>query len=297
MRRLRGTIPAAAVSLALLSACAGTTTAADGPAGGSAAPNASGPAAPTGEAPILRVRQMGGFVAPSTHLARLPVVSVYDDGRVITEGPQLAIYPGPALPNLQVQQIPPAAVADLVDKAVAAGVKNGADLGQPGVADAPTTRFTVVTDAGEQTVDAIALREAQSSDPALTAAQKAARAKLAAFLEQLTSLPEGTSAPQPYVPTAVSAISATYVPDDDPALSAPSAVTWPGPALPGESLNEGLDVGCITVEGAEAAELLEAAKSANARTPWSSGGKQWAVTFRPMLPDETDCEGLKAATA
>jgi hypothetical protein len=240
---------------------------------------------------------MGGFVPPAIHITRLPTVSVYDDGRVITEGAQLAIYPGPALPALQVQQVSPATVTQLVDKAVAAGVKNGADLGQPGVADAPTTRFTVVTKAGEQTVDVVALGEARPEDPSLKPAQQAARAKLAAFLQELTALPDGPSPARPYVATAVAAVSRPYTPDTDPNLSAPTAVPWPGPALPGEVLSTGVDLGCVTVTGQQATAVLAAAATANAMTPWTSGGKQWSVSFRPLLPDETDCAGLKAATA
>ena len=51
----------------------------------------------------------------------------------------------------------------------------------------------------------------------------------------------------------------------------------------------------MTVTGAEQDEVLAAAKGANANTPWTSGGKQFTVTFRPLLPDETGCADLKAA--
>ena len=50
---------------------------------------------------VLRFRYVGGFAPPSAHLMDLPVVSVYGDGTVIVPGPLPAIYPGPALPNLQ----------------------------------------------------------------------------------------------------------------------------------------------------------------------------------------------------
>ena len=36
------------------------------------------------------------------------------------------------------------------------------------------------------------------------------------------------------------------------------------------------------------------AEDANANTPWTSGGNQFTVTFRPLLPDETGCADLKA---
>jgi hypothetical protein len=295
MTRLRGPLSAAAVSLIVLSACAGTTAT---PADGSAGTGSSGPVA--GEAPVLQVRQMGGFAPSSTRVTRLPTVSVYDDGRVMTQGPQLDIYPGPALPGLQVQRIDPAAVDTLIDKAVAAGVKSGADLGRPPVADAPTTRFTVVTKAGTQTVDVIALAEAVADQGGMTAAQKAGRAKLATLLNELTDLPAtlgsaGAAAAEPYVPTALAAVAHPFVANDDPALSGQPALPWPGPALPGQSLGAGLELGCVTVTGDQLARVLAAVRQANTATAWASGGKQWSVTFRPLLPEETGCEDLRAA--
>jgi hypothetical protein len=48
-------------------------------------------------------------------------------------------------------------------------------------------------------------------------------------------------------------------------------------------------VNCLTVD---AGPVLAAAKTANARTPWVSGGTRWEVNFRPLLPDETSCADL-----
>lgn len=251
---------------------------------------------------MLRVRQTGGFAASSAYLTRLPLVSVYDDGRVVTEGPQIDIYPAPALPNVQVQQIDPAAVQTLVDKAVAAGVHTGADLGQPPIADAMTTRFMVRTGAGEQTVDVLALTEASGPQSGLTDAQRAARAKLAKLLDQLSdlraTLGSAASSPStPYAPSAVAAVAGPYQAGTDPSMSAQPAVPWPGPALPGEAVGPGAEVGCVTVTGAPLTATLAAARSANALTPWGWGGRQWSVALRPLLPDEADCAALRAATS
>jgi hypothetical protein len=294
MTRFRGSWPATAVSLLLLTGCAGEHSGT-----GQDVPVQTAPATPN---LVLQVRQIGGFVAAATNLTRLPLLSVYDDGRVITEGPQIAIYPPPALPNVQVHRIAPGAVDALVDKAVAAGVKSGTDLGQPPVADVATTRFTVVTDAGKQTVDAIALTEGAAGDmPGLSAAQQAARVKLIALLEELRTAAERSAGPsqappqsQPYVPTSLAAVARPYLAADD-SLSAQPAVPWPGPALPGESLGDGSELGCVTVSGTGAAPLIAAAQRASAATPWSSAGKQWSVVFRPLLPDESGCDDLRAA--
>jgi hypothetical protein len=289
MTRLRGPWPAVAVSLLVLTGCAGTST-------GSPEAGAAGSAAPvTGMAPILQITHVGGFVSAATNVTRLPLVSVYPDGRVITEGPVPLSYPGPALPNLQVQRLDPAAAQALVDKAVAAGVRNGADLGRPPVADVPATRFTAVTDAGTQTVEVLALGEV-SADAGLTAAQRAGRAKLIALRNELTTLTgDAGPATERYAPVALAAVAWPFVAQDDVGNSPAPAVPWPGPALPGEPLGEGLELGCVTVSGADVAPVLAAAREANRNTAWTSGGKQWSVSFRPMLPEETGCEDLKAA--
>jgi hypothetical protein len=292
MTRLRGSWAVATVTLFLLGACAR----AGDSAGGAAAESPSGsPVVTDPNALVLRVERLGGFMAPDQQLGRLPVVSVYGDGRVITQGPQIARYPGPALPNLLVQQVDPATVDGLVAKASAAGVKNGADLGQPNVADAPTTRITVATADGTRSLDAVALSEAQPNDPKLTTGQRDARAKLAAFVQEVTDLPVANGMPeaQPYQPAAVAALARPYTKPQNGLPQQPAAVAWPGPALPGTPLTAG--AGCVTATGSAAQKVLAAAKAANAITPWTSAGRQWTVIFRPLLPDESGCASLKGA--
>ena len=297
MTRLRGLCTAtAAVTLFLLSACAQPII--DSAAGASPSGSAVPPAIPGDEdALVLRVAHTGGFVGSDTLTSRIPPISVYADGRMIFEGPVVAIYPGPALPNLQVQVISPATLQQLIDKAVAAGVKEGTDFGQPGVADATTTEVTVLTADGEQTVAAEALSEAQADDPQLTPAQKEARKKLRDFTEELTNLgaQSTTGEPQQYRPEILAAVVQPYVEPGDDQSTRQQPKDWPGPALPGEPLSTTLKLSCVTATGAEADAILAAAKDANAATPWTSGGNGWSIRFRPMLPDETGCADLKAA--
>lgn len=291
MTRLRGTLAVtAAVAFFLLSACARGTAADDSPAAGDAA--AAAPAAPD-DAPVIRVRSEGGFVPADRLVGRIPRVSVYADGRLIIEGPQIAIYPGPALPNLQVVQLGQAKVDQLVEQAVAAGVGSGADLGRPGVADVPTTVIEVRTGKGVKTVSVEALNEAMPDDPQLSQPQRQARAKLAAYVEQLTDLSQAAS--QPYRPATLAVLTMPYVKPTDDLPEPPAAVAWPGPALPGEPMAEGLEMGCVSVTGAELDKVLAAADKANQNTPWTSGNTQYSLTFRPLLPDETGCADLKAA--
>jgi hypothetical protein len=283
MTIMRAARPVVAAALLLgLAACAER--------GGTAAPGA--PATPSSQAAateglVLRVEYTGGFVAPSMLAARLPVLSVYGDGRVISEGPIPAIYPGPALPNLQVREIGPGEVQDLVDRALAAGVAESSDLGIPPVADAPSTRFTVVTTAETYVREVYALSETPAGS-GLTGEQEAAREKLTDLLTSLTDQGAGTG---PYEPEAVSAVVSPWV---DPGDGIPQPEQpWPGPALPGEPTGGPPDVTCVTAPGDQARALVDAARSANAATPWTTAdGKRWSVTFRPLLPDETGCADL-----
>jgi hypothetical protein len=294
MTRLRGSWTAlAAVTLFLLSACARADDTA-GSVGGGVSTGPSTPAVAGPDSLVLRIERAGGLVAPDQQLGRLPVVSVYGDGRVITEGPQTAVYPGPALPNVLVQQVDPATVGGLLDKAAAAGVSSGADLGRPGVADAPTTRITVALPGGTRTVEAVALTEAQPDDPQLTTAQRDARAKLAAFVQEVSDLSaaRGMPAAQPYRPAAVAAFARPYARPEDGLPQQPPAIAWPGPALPGATVTG--QTGCVTATGADAEKVLAAAQSAKAITPWTSGGRRWTVVFRPLLPDEAGCADLQA---
>lgn len=296
MTRLRRLCTAAgAVTLFLLSGCAQTG------AGAEALPSSTAPgssAVPGDEDTlVLRVTHTGGFVGPDALAGRMPDTSVYADGRVIFNGPVPAVYPGPALPNVQVLTISPDALGALIDEAVAAGVEDGTDFGHPGVADAPATEITVVTAAGEQTVSAEALNEAQADDPALTAPQKQARKKLLAFTEKLNKMTTEPAAgtPQQYRPETLAAIVQRYAVADDGLPERPKTVEWPGPALPGESLSPTTGLSCVAATGKQADAVLAAAKDANAATPWISGGDAYSVRLRPLLPDETGCADLKAA--
>ena len=279
----RAARPAVALTLALgLAACAER----GGTGGPGELPDASEPAATEGL--VLRVEHTGGFVTPSMLAGRLPMVSVYADGRVITEGPVPAIYPGPALPNLQVAELDPAGVQDLVDRALAAGVGETYDLGMPPVADATSTRFTVVTAEDTYVREAYALWETTEGS-GLTADQVAAREELGDLLDALTD--PAASAGTSYEAEAVAAIASPWV-DPGDGLVQPE-LPWAGPALPGEPTGGPPDVTCVTATGAEAQALLEAAAAGNAATPWVTGdGARWSVTFRPLLPDETGCADL-----
>ena len=254
---------------------------------GGPAPTSSETAATEGL--VLRVEHTGGFLTPSVLHSRLPIVSVYADGRVISEGPVAAIYPGPALPNLQVREIGRDEVQNLVDRALAAGVAETSDLGTPPVADAPSTRFTVVTTAETYVREAYALWE-RPGGSGLTAEQKEARQRLTDLLGSLTDHGADTES---YEPEAVAAVVSPWI-DPGDGLVQPE-LPWPGPTLPGASIGGLPDITCVTVTGDQARALVDAARPANVTTPWTTAdGARWSVSFRPLLPDESGCADLTA---
>ncbi|WP_306214034.1 hypothetical protein [Actinoplanes sp. RD1] len=282
---------AATASILLLAACAQPSTGAAGSSPSSAPPSLPSPGG--ADDLLLRVASVGGFVTPDLRAGRLPTYSVYADGRVIFLGPEPAIYPGPAVPNVVVASIPPEQAAELVSSATAAGLVPGADFGQPGVADVPTTQFTV----RDTVVGVEALNEAQPEDPRLTAAQKAARTKVKAFLTELDDLTAGFQAQEavPYTPETLAAVVSPYVHNDD-SVGRPKSVTWPGPALPGASIADGLELHCITATGEQRDAVLKAAKEATQTTPWVWENEPYSVRLRPLLPDEAGCDALKSAS-
>jgi hypothetical protein len=285
MTMRRSLRPAALAVLLLLSACGAGGTADD-----ASEPSSSGPPAPASGL-VLRIDQTGGFVVPSSSFGRLPLVAVYADGQVITQGPVPAIYPGPALPNLQIRQIDQAEVQDVVDQALAAGVAETGDLGAPPVADVFTTRFTLVTADDTHVREVYALSELpdRETTDGVTEDQAADRARLQDLLTSLSDL--GMADTTGYVPSAVAAIASPWV-DPQDGMNYPE-LPWPGPPLPGEPLSEPLEISCVTATGEEASALLEAAGEATQMTPWTSAdGSRWSVVLRPLLPDESGCADL-----
>ncbi|WP_327006224.1 hypothetical protein OHA72_02370 [Dactylosporangium sp. NBC_01737] len=244
---------------------------------------------------VVRVDVSGGLVPVAMTVTEVPALSVYGDGRVVTNGPVIEIFPGPALPNVQVQQISTADVAKLADRAVDAGVGKQADFGMPNVADAPTTHVMVRTAAGEQVTDVPALGIGEES---LNNSQRAARQRIQRLVEALTDLPStlgkgAVSESKAFPAAGVAAVAVQWAEmGGDQGMQPQAPVAWPGPALPGEAFADRPSVHCVSATGEQGKQILAAAGKANSRTPWLSAGSSWQVTFRPFLPGESTCADL-----
>jgi len=245
---------------------------------------------------VLRVGYEGGFVAPSYLVTNTPFFALYGDGTLIEPGAQAEMYPGQALPPLLQRSLGPDAVAAIVQRALDAGLDHDAtytDLGNVGVADAPDTVFTLVSDGQTHTVRVYALGIADGPDrpDGMAADQWEARLALAGLVTDLQTvdswLPAGSiSEPTPYVGDAAILLVGPYRPDDQ---LPQEPIPWP---IEGSLASAGTPVPyddstrCLVVVGDDWRSVHELALGANQLTPWTDDGKRFGLLFRPLLPDE-----------
>jgi len=91
-----------------------------------------------------------------------------------------------------------------------------------------------------------------------------------------------------YAPTAVRVLVA---PATEPVTGTASAIDWPLADLAtiGEAVEGVAGLRCAVVDGEDWTTLEPVVATANQATQWSSGGANYTVRFRPLLPAETGC--------
>ena len=275
----------------LLAACSGDSTEVEAGDGGDATTTTTEAARPgDANALVLQIHTGGGFVPIEYSFGGLPEFTLYGDGRVIVHGPTTMEFPGAALPNLLTGTIDEAAVGDAVRAARDAGVTSSPDLGQPLVADAPTTTFVLVDGGRTTTLEAYALGIGES--PGLTSPQQAARRRLSDLTSRMINL--GEVAREAYEPTAVSVLvqppAVPVAPEPGPPEEQPipTEADWPLADL-ATGGRESFGGRCLGFTGAEAEKVLDAAGKAKSNTRWRSGGATFALVFRPELPNTEPC--------
>jgi hypothetical protein len=269
----------------------GGSTGTTGPSGGTGPTHAGG-----ATEVVLRVATEGGFVPVEVNLAAIPGFTAYGDGTTITTGPQIEIYPGPALPNVIATPLTDAGLDALVRAALDAGLAKDADhidLEHMAISDMPTTVFTLVVDGTAHVTRVYALGAVSEQPPGMSDDEWTARRELETFAAQLGDLrswlPAGSVGEDaPYVPSAMRIFVGPYVPDEQ--LSQPE-IAWPlGSDLGALGEPTSLaDRRCAVLEGADLDAVWPLAQQANTLTPWTSGGTSYSIVFRPLLPDESGC--------
>jgi len=252
---------------------------------------------------VVRVASGGGLVRPETGLGEVPELSVYGDGRAIVTGPVIEIYPPPALPNLLESSLTEAELQALLHPADAGLLDREVDTGRPGVTDQPVTTITVDADGEEHVTEVYALG---FDGPGFTEQQQEARERINAFVakahEKTNGLgvadPDTGSTSRPYALETLAVFTAGFeraapngaCPPETLCATQPVFFEWPLEDL--ATAGVAIDVPgyrCVVVAGGDAPTVLGAARSANALTPWTSGGVSYALVFRPLLPDESSC--------
>jgi hypothetical protein len=259
---------------------------------------------------VLRFDMRGGFVMPTYLVTQLPMFSLFGDGSVVTLGPQILIYPGPALPNLVVTPLTEEGIQTVLRAAQEAGLTDGDHTWQSAaVADAPTTVITANV-GGRTSVTTIYALGIDAAQPGITEEERQARERILAFQNQLGALrgwlpPSGVQGDdrafeikrlqfviQPADEIAPDAGTPTGTPDAT--SPQPSTQPWPlsTPLSEWGAPYNLLNSRCGVVEGADLAPMLAALSKANQLTQWESAGRRYNAYVRPLLPDEDGCAGV-----
>lgn len=236
---------------------------------------------------VFEYAEVGGFTTREFAFQRIPSLLVSGDGRVFTPGAQIAIYPGPMLPAIQVQTITPEGIQRLLAAARDAGLFADVDYSEDtNVADATTAQVVINADGSSWTHAAYALGFAPFGGDE----QSPQRQALSEFLARLGDLPSLVGAenlgeaelfePEQFVVEAL-------VIDDLDALSTdvdPTVVDWPSTTVRLADVVASTDLGDCTVVSAD--EFGGLFSSANQLTFFSEDDRTYQLLVRPALPGD-----------
>jgi hypothetical protein len=247
---------------------------------------------------IIRIEQQGGFRMPVAVMSQRPAFTLYGDGCYIIEGPMIAIYPTPALPNLQQGCLTEEGVQHILRMAQDAGLLDeGTITDNLPDSDMLTTVFTVNAAGKTVVTRAYALGSEDMFD--LTAAQIAARQELIVFAADAQGI--GSMLPASMIASAERAydfdrLQVFVIPTELAAAPSeglePQVVDWPlagGLASFGNAIEQMPGTTCGIVEGAELDTLLPVLRGTNVETRWVSAGAEYVLVVMPLLPDVAGC--------
>jgi hypothetical protein len=245
-------------------------------------PSTSSPAAPSGiEHPVgaddvvLEISYEGGFVPVEVAFQNLPMVLVTGDGRLIVQGPQIAIYPGPLLPNMQVRTITEAGIQQLLGLAAEHGLLTQREYDNPtNIADAPDTVVTIAANGETYEHRAYALGLDEESDEM--------RQMLADFVDQIMGqwmMPDNPELgpEQPFEAEAY-LVRALAIDDLSGYEIEPTVLDWPAGLPPLADATE-----CLALSAGEVGDLFT---EANQLTFFTSDEVTYQLAVKPRLPGD-----------
>jgi hypothetical protein len=292
----------ATLALTLLAACSLRQ-------GGSTGPSAD-PSVfehPSGNDVILRVDISGGFVPPSFLLTSFPPFTLTGDGRVIVPGPQILLFPGPALPATNVRRLTEDGIQAVLKEVTGTGLfGKSVELlaAQNFVADVGDTIFTLHADDADVRIRVYGLGVFDSAGtyPGVSADELAANRTLSRLLQDLGNLDAilpasdwADAAWQRYQPEALRLLVRNADADaPDESGIGNGLLDWPvdsDPATFGDPTSDGAQR-CGVVIGQAARDWYAALSSANQLTRFVKGDHRYQVTVRFQLPEEPpECPG------
>jgi hypothetical protein len=256
---------------------------------------------PTGSSPAPSTPATG-FALRAWISQALPPVGAFrtagpsmaiDDGRLISYGPQIDIYPGPLLPNLLERPISQAGIDAIVAAARAAGLLDGptdfTDNSPPG---SQTAHLVFTIDGverevlGDPTRQIVCIRAPCVASPGTPEAFGAFWAQVQDVSSWLRS---ELGAEVPFTTDRLAILLTEPVVD---ATLQPGFARWPlavpmatfGVEWPGSP-----PARCGVVEGADLAAALGAFRTANELTRWTDdSNSQYGLVARPLFPGEPD---------
>ncbi|MDQ0604653.1 hypothetical protein QF037_008998 [Streptomyces canus] len=258
---MRAPAVTAAVTAVLLAgtsvACGGQSSSREG-----APPVASAPP----DLLVLRTQESHSGPAP-WELGRLPGFSLYGGGRVIVPG-----EPAGALQTAREFPLSGPQYERIMTDARAAGLGRARTYEDSRSTDASLLRVTLRTTGGVRTTR-IAAPEAGGTG---------SRGELLEYVERLPDAPRGA---REFRPTALAVLATSGV-----SAGSASATPWPlRPLSEGTWTREGR---CTVLTGQALTQAQHLARDARQDSRWTSGGSLYAVSFRPLLPDEHTCRDL-----
>jgi hypothetical protein len=228
---------------------------------------------------VLRIGYEGGFVPREVAFQSLPALLVTGDGRVITQGPQIAIFPGPLVPNVLERSITDAGIQELLALADEYGLFEEADYaGLEGiVADAADTVVEINAN-GESIV-----HRAYALGMDNPGGDSEARQRLAAFVAAATNIQAAVADDQlgdeqPFVADQYR-LNAYEAGDASGYDVQPTILDWPADA----SVDLAAASQCVLVPADELGPLFE---EANQLTWFVDDGVTYAVAVAPHLPGD-----------
>lgn len=288
----------ALVTLALVAAACGGGTADDTT---TTTPDPSTTTAPPGTVPpggnedgvLLQITYEGGFAPLEFIVNRVPSFTLFTDGTLLSEGPQPAIFPGPALPNIQQTTVDEATMADILELIEIVGLPQITEVRNTDannfVADASDTVVRYFDAAGEHLFSVYAL--GLGGGPGEDGQQQPDEVLNLGLLVELVSNAAFSGAAQGYEPTALQLV---LLDEDQGFVDAEFAntVAWPFGDLTIDDFESNGFVSCAVLEGAAVAGAVAALGEANSVSTYELDGAEHRILARPLLPGERPCAML-----